>query len=279
MQLSLFQWDLIAVGKGYNSLARLDFDDARSRFSGVLRDLPNHPEAGRGMRDLQYWERVFCNMAGHEADSDLRFMWERINGFCFGNSESYRILRLNLLNHLLTLMEGRPAFYAPPDLCCGYLHLQLGNYAAAETHLRAVLGSLPENGRLHAYLADALWMQGRAEIAGAAYAKALLLAPQEVAVEVMRNRLLAAVIGEYGPVLAPIYGFLEGLLPLVEQETPPVTREARVYELLRQAEQARRLGNHQAMVTARRGLKNLAPEILQDYLDWLGAGTLERLHA
>lgn len=271
MQLSLFQWDLIAVGKGYKSLARLDFNDARSRFSVVLKDLPGHPEAGRGMRDLHVWEGVFRDMAGMEPESALSFLWKKIAGFPFGNSESYQTLRLNLIRHLLALMADRPTFYVPPDLCSGYLHLQLGDYAAAETHLRLVLGCLPENGRLHGYLADALWMQGRREIAGAFYAKALLLAPHDVAVETIHNRPLAAVIYEYGRDLAPIYGFLEGLLPLVEQENKPVTREARAYELLRRAEQARRLGNHHAMVAARRDLKNLAPDVLQDYLDRLAS--------
>jgi hypothetical protein len=39
--------------------------------------------------------------------------------------------------------------------------------------------------------------------------------------------------------------------------------------LSRRAEQARRLGHHQAMVASRRDLKNLAPDLLRDYLEWL----------
>lgn len=269
MQLSLFQWDLIAVGKGYRSLAGLDFNDARARFSGVLKALPDHPEAGRGMRDLQCWEGFFGELQGLEPEAAAPLLWDRISKFPLGNTESYQTLRLNLIRHLLALLDSRPALYVPPDLCSGYLYLQLGDYAAAERHLRVVLERLPGNGRLHGYLADALWMQSRAEIAGASYVKALLLAPHDVAVEAICNQPLAAVIREYGPDLAPAYGFLQGLLPLVEQDKEPVTREGRVYELLRRAEQARRLGHHQAMVAARRDLKNLAPDLLRDYLEWL----------
>jgi hypothetical protein len=104
---------------------------------------------------------------------------------------------------------------------------------------------------------------------GSLYVTALLLAPQDVAVEAMRNRPLAAIIEEHGPALAPIHGFFQGLLPLVAQEKKPVSREGRVYKLLCQAEQARRFGNHPGMVTARRELKNLSSEILREYLDWL----------
>ena len=269
MQLTLFQWDLIAVGKGCASLARLDFNDARSRFAGVLNDMPGHAEALRGMGALRFWEDVFRDMEGMAPESSLSFLWEKIAGFSFGNSESYQALRLNLIRRLLALMEGRPAFYAPPDLCSGYLHLLLAEYTAAEACLREVLQTLPENGRVQGYLADALYMQGRTEIAAAVYAKALLLAPHEVAVESMHNRTLVAVIEEYGPALAPIYGFLEGVLPLVEQAKPAATLEARSYELLRQAERARFLGSHDEMVEARASLKKLVPEVFEDYMKWL----------
>jgi len=270
MQLTLFQWDLIAVGKGCASLARLDFNDARSRFAGVLNDLPGHVEALRGMGDLQFWEDVFREMEEMTPEFVPGFLWEKIIGFPFENSENHQTLRLNLLRRLLALLDDRPTFYAPPDLCSGYLHLLLAEYTAAEACLREVLRTLPENGRLQGYLADALYMQGRAEIAAAVYATALLLAPHDVAVESMRNRPLVAVIEEYGPALAPVHGFLQGLLPLVEQGKEPVSREALACELLRRAEQARRLGHHRAMVAARRDLKKLAPEILHDYLEWLG---------
>lgn len=71
--------------------------------------------------------------------------------------------------------------------------------------------------------------------------------------------------------MAPVHGFLQGLLPLVEQDIEPVSREALACELLRRAEQARRLGHHPPMVAARRDLKKLAPEILRDYLEWLAS--------
>jgi hypothetical protein len=86
----------------------------------------------------------------------------------------------------------------------------------------------------------------------------------------MRNQPLAALIEEYGPALAPIHGFLENRLPLVNPPVKPVTREAMAYDFLRQAEEARRFGNHEAMVAARREIKALAPEILREYLNGLG---------
>jgi hypothetical protein len=46
-------------------------------------------------------------------------------------------------------------------------------------------------------------------------------------------------------------------------------RRTAICEHLRQAEEARCLGDHEGAVTARSRLKELAPEILHDYLTWL----------
>ncbi len=269
MQLHLFAWDRIAVGTGYEKMAAFAFHEARRSFSRVLEVMPEHPDAVCGMRDLEFWEGIFRKMDGMALDAAVPFLWARINEFPFMNSEGARTLRSNLLRRLLLLLADLPAFYLPPDLCGGYLSLQLGDYAAAERHLRPLLERLPENGRLYGYLGDTLWMQGRYEAAGAAYATALLLAPHKVAVEAMRHKPLADLIEEYGPALAPIHGFLTNLLPLVNPPAKPSTREAMAYDFLRQAEEARRLGNHEAMVAARSELKAIAPEILRDYLDGL----------
>ncbi|OGR06515.1 MAG: hypothetical protein A2511_04050 [Deltaproteobacteria bacterium RIFOXYD12_FULL_50_9] len=268
-QLNLFEWDIVAVSKGFDSLARLDFNQARSYFSRVLEAYPGHPEAGRGMRDLQVWENVLRDLEGPAEESAISLFWDKIGTFHFRNSESYQNLWHSLIKHLLTLFDGRATLYTPPDLCSGYLYLQLKDYSAAESHLRVLVESLPENGRLHGYLADAIWMQGRQEIANTVYAKALLLTPDQVNISSIRNPQLAKIIQEYGPAIAPIIGFMEGLLPLIKQDIAPTTQEARTYEILWKAERARLFGIHDEMVAARADLKTIAPEIFQDYLDWL----------
>lgn len=266
MQLDLFQWDILAVGQGYQSLAGLDFNGARKYFTAVLELLPDHPDACQGMGILATWEDAFHKAEGLALEPAAGFFWDRIVDFHFGNSESSRTLRLSLIRHLLTLMDGNATLYIPPDLCSGYLYLQLADYAAAEKHLRTLVRHYPENGRLLGYLADALLMQGRPE-AGAAYATALLLSPNEVAVTSMGDRQLAEVVEEHGPAMAPIHGFLKGILPLVEFKSKAITREAEMYELLRQAELACHRGDHEAMITARAGIKKLAPEVLKHYLE------------
>jgi tetratricopeptide (TPR) repeat protein len=271
MQLDLFQWDALAVGNGYRCLAGLNFRQARTHFNNVRKTLPDHPAARQGLLDLEFWEEVFTALPGLEPEPAIRLLWDRINTFSFGATDGYRALRLSLLRHLLSRMDGLDGLYIPADLCRGYLHLELENYGAAAVELRLLLAHLPDNGRLHGYLADALWLLGKQEEAGAAYMTALLLDPAEVNTAALRNHPLLELIHEHGPALTPVYGYLAGLLPLIEPPARAAAPEAKVYTHLRDAELARLRDDHQAMITARRNLKNLAPALLQEYLDRLDA--------
>lgn len=266
MQLHLFQWDLIEAGNGHTCLARLDFDQAEAHFSRVLGAVPRHQAAESGLRAVQYWRQVFGAIEAAERVEALTCLWERIEAFAFPATEASRMLRANLIRHLLSLIKGAATLYVPPDLCSGYLHLQLGEYLTAETHLRALIESCPGNGRLYGYLADALWLQGRREIAGGVYATALLVDPQQVNVGALRNPQLAQVIKQHGAAQAPVYGFLRGVLPLVDQEIATDTAATKIYALLRQGERALHGNDGPAMVNVRRELQQLAPEVLDDYL-------------
>jgi len=277
MQLNLFEWDSLEVGQGYQSLARLDFAGARAHFSRTLVICPGHAEGGRGLEETDFWEAKFREADGQDPEAALMFLWEQVAAFHFVNSGNHRHLHHSLLSSLLSIMvqiNDGERWYQAPGLCRGYLHLQLGENEEAARFLRILLEELPGNGLLHRYLGDALWRQGRKDVARAAYAVALLLAPHDVAAATIPLPQLEAIVMEYGPALAPIYGFLAGILPLVEPPCLPDSTEARACEWLRQAELARCQGHHPSMLAARRALKGVAPEILTDYLAWLGVGRL-----
>jgi len=274
MQLDLFNWDRIELGVGRNSLARFDFNDARHRFNLVLRGFPNHPEAAQSMEELLYWEKTLAEFDTLAPATAPPFLWATIRRFPFDAADYSQQLRRSLIQRLLTALADRPTFYDPPDLCSGYLHLQLGDLAAAVTALRSLVQARPDSGLPHLYLAEALHRQGRTERSGPCYARALLLDPEAISPEAISHQPLAEVIKEYGPSLAPIHAFLQGILPLVAHVALPVTPATTIYKALQQAEQARRDGRHQDMITARRELKNLSADIFQEYLDTLEGSTV-----
>lgn len=269
MQLNLFQWDLVEVGNGCRRLAALDFEQARGHFSRVLTALPNHQTAGEGLQAACYWQETFANLPTLEDEKGAAYLWQRVRGFDFGGNANHIELRANLLRRLQAMMESASLEYLPPDLCRGFLTLQLGDYETAEQQLRRLIESYPQDGLLYGYLADALWMQKRRELANSLYALALLLAPELMANHAVCNQRLAALIADHGAALAPIYGYLGGVVPLVEQEIATATEAASIYALLRQVERARYRGDHAAMVTARKQLGELAPEVFNAYLQFV----------
>jgi tetratricopeptide (TPR) repeat protein len=266
MQLNLFQWDLLEAGNGYTCLARLDFGQAREHFVRVLDALPGHQAAGAGLRSVGYWEQVVQELAKMQGEDAAAFFWKRLGAFSFGNSAVDSELRANLFRRLQAVMEMAGVDYIPPDLCNGYLLLQLGDYVTAESQLRSLIEAFPEEGLLYGYLADALWLQGRREIANGVYATALLLEPQRMAAYPLCSHRLVAIIVRHGAAMAPVYGFLQGVLPLVEQEIATETEATRIYATLRRAERARHRQDHAGMIAARRDLQAQAPEVFADYI-------------
>lgn len=271
MQLNLFQWDLVEVGNGCRRLAALDFEQAQAHFLRVLTALPNHQAAEAGLQAASYWQDTFATLPTLEGEKGVAYLWQRLRGFSFGCSANDNELRTNLLRQLQAVMEGAALEYLPPDLCRGSVSLQLGDYENAEQQLRRLIESFPEDGLLYGYLADALWMQKRRELANSLYALALLLAPELMADHAVRNQRLAALITDHGAALAPVYGYLGGVVPLVEQEFTAATEAASIYALLRQVERARYRRDHAAMITARKQFRELAPEVFSAYLQFVQA--------
>ena len=271
MQLNLFQWDLIETGNGYSCLARLAFAQARAHFARVLDAVPDHPKAGAGLQAVRHWEQVFQKLAGMQGEEAVSFFWKRLAAFSFDRSEVDCELRANLFRSLQALMDQAAVDYLTPDLCRGYVSLQLGDFVTAETQLRGLIESFPREGLLYGYLADALWLQGRREVASGVYAAALLFDPGRMASYELSNQRLAAVIAEHGAPMAPVYGFLDGVLPLVEQEIVPDTEASRIYMLLQRAERARHRQDYTAAIAARRDLQALAPTVFDDYLNYVRA--------
>ena len=269
MQLNLFNWHLIVAGRGFKSLSLLNFEDSRKHFSEVLRSLPDHPEASRGMRELAFWQNTFDDISKLDAKSAPSLFWKRINEFSFANSDYSQILWQNVIRYLKFLLKGAPTFYEPPDLCTGYLDLLLGDYAAAERHLKFLLNGKKSNGLLHFFLAEAISLQGQMEKSGPYYAKALLLSPSGISGRKVSFSRLSRIIQDYGAALAPIYGYFEGILPLVETDCVTDSPECKTYAVLRRVELTRHSGDHNSMVAARKEMKIMAPGLFQVYLDWL----------
>lgn len=271
MQLNLFQWDLVEICNAYRCLATFQFERAEARFCRVLEALPAHGCARAGLEQCRYWQTCLAHCEQMPLPMGVMQLWQTITHAAFEQNEYGQSLRKALLDRLLRRMEAAELEFLPPDLSTGYLTLLLGDNRAAEIRLRRQLTSFPGHGILYGYLADTLWQQGRHEPANALYATALLTAPERMRDHPLCNPNLASLVVQHGPELALVYGFFEGLVPLVEPEHPPDSEAGCIHSLLRQAELARHRHDHEAMIGARQSLQQRVPQVFRDYLLWLAA--------
>jgi hypothetical protein len=150
--------------------------------------------------------------------------------------------------------------------------LELGRFAEAEAALRQTLARAGESPRLLVLLGTALWRLGRSMPARAAWVRALLLDPDQVAPGDIVDSRTARVIAQDGAGMAPVTGWLAKVLPLVEIERSRLTGSgpARIYACLLDAEEARRRRSHDDMVTSRSKLRELSQDVFDAYMARLG---------
>lgn len=198
---------------GFSCLAALRFDQAKAHFSRVLTADLTHASAESGLHLTCFWQELLHQEDTLPPQEGALLLWQNVAQAPFDHNDACRDLRQALILDLLQRMEKARLDFIEPDLCRGYLHLQLGDQVTAETCLRHQIKTSPHHGILYGFLADTLWLQGRHELANALYATALLTAPEQMRSHHLHNRELAVLVGEHGVELAPIYGFFQGLVP------------------------------------------------------------------
>ena len=274
IQLDLFSWDRVKIGEGFEALSRLDFEGAIAIFEDMLLSIPEHPSATRGVELATDWERILRQFGDLKENNAIASFWDHIKRYPFGRGKGTQLFKTSLTKMLIRHINGDTSFYAPPDLCAGYLFLKTGSYKEAENALKKLINNHPFDGRLLGYLGDALWMQGRKTEARSIYTKAILISPSKVSLEDLKDIELIEFIEDEGIDMTPVYGWLKGILPLVELETEKHQEikhsdTLKVYSLLACAENARRQGNHQKMISYRKKLKKKSPHVFNEYMEYL----------
>lgn len=269
LQLNLFSWDRVKVGEGFKALARLDFAKAQATFQTLLSKWPGHPDASVGLGMIATWADFLREAETLQRRDAIVALWERIRVYPFG--QCGQALRRALIQRVVALMEEDAALYVPPDLCLGCLLVELENYGKAEAAFRHLLDIHPREGRILVWLGNCLFKQRKTSEARVVYAKAVLSASSEVKLEEIEDKELVEVIADEDVYSAAIWGWLRGMLPLVDvEEGPPHDRKhaeaLRVYQAVRRAERARAKGAHEEMVAQRRLLKELAPAVFLQYM-------------
>ena len=269
VQLDLFGLDRIKLGEGYAALSRLDLDRAASIFNGLIQGNPDFDDARQGFVMAAAWSDILWESETRGPQAAVAFLWEKIQSSSFGRWGGG--LRAALIRKLIGLIGDDARFYVPPVLCLGFLWFELSDFERAEDAYRRLLDKQPNDARLVCRLGNSLFLQGRRSEARRWYAQALLASPHDVAPDELEDAILRSVIKESGVCMAPVYGWLRDALPLVDNvDTQSKDEEhakaLRIYRAVLLAEAARKKREHRDMVEKRRNLKEIAPEVFEEYI-------------
>lgn len=269
-QLDLFAWDRMRTAHGFSALERLDFAAATTTFDAVLSQYPGHLEASFGNRLILDWKDVIETADTLTTVAVAAFLLPKIKEYKFGTTGSG--LKRGLNSYITSRMADDNCLFIPPDIYLGDLYLDAGEYGKAEAAFSKFLETDPVNGRAIISLGNSLWLQGKNDEARQAYTKAFLLTPLEVNPDDLKDDTLKKSIQGTELVYTPIHGWLEGLLPLMEDTVVKPQNEEHekalaAYSCINLAEKARASGRHSEMIEARRHLKKLSCEIFEEYME------------
>lgn len=269
-QLDLFAWDRMKCSQGSSALEGLDFAAAKKIFDAVLSQYPDHVEASFGKRLILDWKDAIETAVNITAEDAAVFLLPRIRGYDFGMTGSS--LKFGLNSYIMSRMAHESCLFIPPDMYLGDLYLEAGEYGKAELAFSKFLKTDPVNGRAIISLGNSLWMQEKTDEARHAYAKAFLLASAEVNPDDLKDETLKKTLDGTEPVYAPIHGWLDGILPLMEDTVVKPQNEEHekalaVYSCINLAEKARTNGAHSKIIECRRRLKELSSEIFEGYME------------
>ncbi len=269
LQLDLFTWDRVMVREGFSALARLDFLKAQGTFQDVLARWPGHPDASAGLGMAATWADSLRDVKILQRREAAGLLWERLQSYPFGQSGGE--LRRTLIQRAITLMEEDADSHISPDSCLGRLYFEMEDYGRAEAAFRRILETQPRDGRLLVWLGNCLFIQRKTSEARVVYARAFLSAPSEVNLEEIEDKELVEAVADEEVYSAAIWGWLRGVLPLIEMEVEsPHDRKHEnallVYHTLRCAEKARAKAAYEEMVEQRRLLRKLSPTVFLQYM-------------
>jgi tetratricopeptide (TPR) repeat protein len=269
VQLDLFNWDRIKVGEGFNALAMLDLQAAAAIFEDTLQKWHGYPDAVAGHRMAFDWLDFLKKTETLKKEDAVIFFWEKIKSYSFG--QGGQMLRKGLIQRIITLLEGDYCFYISPDLCLGCLYMEIAEYSKAEEALKMLAEQHSRDGKILVHLGNCLWLRGRTAEARAIYAKALLTSPWDMKLEGFTDKELVEAILEEDIYMAPLYGWLRRILPLIDidiEEPHDKNHEwlLMIYNTIKLAEKARLQNDHKKMVELRRLLKESEPAVFLEYM-------------
>ena len=269
-QLDLFSPDQETFRHGYRLIECLQVGEAIEVFEGLGRrydDVGDVVDEAVGV--CRWWMAVETKVEGLEGLERAERLWACVESGLRGTAWIH--LRRGVAEHLLDDLEPLGFEMASSGLCVGRLLAEVGRFRQAETWYLGALEQRPENGVLRCQYGDLLWRMNRHLEARVHFQQVLLSDPDEFSIEGLPDRELVGVIERYGIDMAPVYGWIARVLSFPEDWSGlPDSRALDILKLIEKAEDSRRRRSHDEMVTCRRKLMEVDPDVFSAYMARVG---------
>ncbi len=271
-QLPLFDWPAMVLSEGYRKMAAFHFEEAEKDFNDVLQVRQgSEEEASNAVQACKYWQIQFQK---HKENPEV--LHKELRQFDFGNTSGLHQLKNALLSHIADRMLAYNRFYLNGDGgdTVTDLLLQTGRHKKAEKVILNKIEKHSDN-RLRYSLAQIQWINKQKGEAKKNYALALLLNPCQVPTHRILYKELNVLIEDVGAEMAPAFGWVRGVLPLVPLQDNPVIcsdlhRQALgCYRLLWSADKALQKKDEEACFRYRKQLKAEASGLYGEYFELL----------
>jgi len=271
-QLPLFSWQNEVLAEGYQQLAAFNFDEAEFVFLQLREKYVSaDPEMEDALVCTRYWKEVFQQLEKTNSANSIAFLHDEISQFRFKKTWGQQRFRSVLIHHLIGLMQRYDVFYVNSLTTLSDLFLQLKEYKKAVQVLSDRVSVAEQDNRLRFRLAQAQWKMKEKRDARRNYALGLLINPASVPLEFLECGETVDLLRSRGPEMAPAYGWVFGILPLVQ---PPDNispgndthlKALTCYRFLIKAEKASIHDDPDATVEYRKALKESDPEFYKEY--------------
>lgn len=283
-QLPLFDWPTSVMGSGYRSLASFKFDEAEQYFKDVyMSGQGEESEITKARHACHYWRPMVNQSKETPENLPTGKLYEEYRHYDFDNVPGLHQLAESLLQHIADRMLSERLFYINGDdktsETVSDLLMDLGQYKKAEQAVLQWHKHEPDETQLHYILAQIQWNIHLKGEARKNYARGLLCDPCFIPFHRIIPEQLQKLIRETGAELAPAFGWVRGLLPLVSP--PEVAKFCSAshrhaidcYRLLWRADKALQNGDLEDCISYRKKLKAEAPNLYDEYFALLSGQT------
>ena len=278
-QLPLFDWVTTVMSEGYRCMAEFRFDEAEEYFKEVQEsDQEDEGEVNKAKMACSLWRRLLVQHRQNSDEFPTEALYKELLDFKFENVPGLHQLKKALLEYITKCFISDHRYYIYEDITVADLLMELREYEKAEQLIIYWYEHHPDDAQIQYSLAQIQWLNKQKGEAKKNYARALLYDPCRVPFHRILYPQLKNLIEDVGAEIAPAYGWVRGVLPMVSvrQKITYCSDAHRwaenCYQLFLRADKALKKNDMDVCVEVRKKIKAEAPKLYNEYFALLSGG-------